>query len=77
VEDDHDFWCPRCDQGWVDRVLLAQTAEIFLLCDECEGVWWGAEPARIPEFTLRELADQHQLALPDLDLRRYPGGEDA
>jgi hypothetical protein len=69
MEMEHDFWCPRCDQGWIDRVLLLQSGDEFLLCDECEGVWFGTEPSTIPESTLDELADRLGMALFEMNLR--------
>ena len=40
-----EIWCPRCNQGWVWWRRLSIGGNPFWVCEECEGVWFGAGPA--------------------------------
>ncbi len=33
------MWCPRCDQGDVNKVRVNKTGEIVHVCEECEALW--------------------------------------
>lgn len=32
-------WCPRCDQGWVQKWIDPRTQEVLFNCEECEATW--------------------------------------
>lgn len=32
-------WCPRCDQGWITRVVVHENGATVYLCDECDAMW--------------------------------------
>ena len=32
-------WCPRCDQGWINKFVDPATNEALFNCEECEATW--------------------------------------
>ncbi|MFZ4541832.1 MAG: hypothetical protein ACOYNL_08515 [Rickettsiales bacterium] len=32
-------WCPVCDQGWVEHVIITPPTKRGWLCAECEAFW--------------------------------------
>lgn len=32
-------WCPRCDQGWVNLLVVTGSGTTLQVCDECDAVW--------------------------------------
>lgn len=40
------MWCPRCDQGYVQRMRILKTGETVHVCEECDALWpWGVDVA--------------------------------
>ncbi len=33
------MWCPRCNQGEVNRVIIIKTEEVVNICEECDALW--------------------------------------
>jgi hypothetical protein len=43
-----DHVCPRCEQDWVRPYRFKDDGTQFLLCPECDSMWWPGETVAIP-----------------------------
>ncbi|GHH11285.1 hypothetical protein [Streptomyces rubradiris] len=42
-----DQVCPRCEQDWVRPYRFKSDGARFLLCTECDSMWWPGETVAI------------------------------
>lgn len=35
--------CPRCEQGWLNKVMVKKTGKEIFICEECDAIWFCLE----------------------------------
>lgn len=48
------IWCPRCEQGWVVKCRVRENGDLISVCEECDTVWKGRDPEKVPPFVFLE-----------------------